>query len=274
MLAHSQRLLRTATAADGAHAPRGADARTLYLSTSTCQRVDASGDALVVTAQRNGEPMRRLRFPLQRVARVVSSAALDWSGAALTLCLQRHLSVCWLDGRGDALGSLHSHQAEAAPFSTALDLMLETPEGLGRYQHWLKARRMKVQLQWGRSTATTISPQQWESTKRSWVYQAQLAPHLPSALQGLLAAAVAAQLQVHRLAPVQHGPGGEPILLAQDLTLLLWGEMNLCSGPLADQAEGNRAIALVFERWQAANGSALLLHLASLQRVASKELRP
>ena len=274
MLAHAQRLLRTRTAADGAHAPRGADARTLYLGQATCQRVDGSGDALVVSAQRDGEPLRRLRFPLQRVARIVSSTTVDWSGAALQLCMQRHLSICWIDRHGDALGSLHSHQAQTAPFATALDLLLETPEGNARYQHWLKSRRMQVQLQWGRTGALAISPQQWEATKRSWVYGAQLAAHLPSALHGLIAACVAQQLQAHGLLPVQLGPNGDPVLLAHDLTWLLWAEMNLCCGPLADQTRGEPEITLLFERWQARNASALLLHLINLHRVASKEQRP
>ena len=272
MLAHAQRVLRVRSAADGAHAQRGGDARTLYLGHATCQRVDAGGDALVVNSQRDGEPLRRLRFPLQRVARVVSSTTTDWSGAALQLCLQRHLSICWLDRYGAALGSLHSHQAEAVQFATALDVLLETPDGHVRYQHWQKSRRMQVQLQWGRTQGLAISPQQWEATKRSWVYGAQIAAHLPPALHGLIAACVAHQLQAHALSPVQLGPGGEPVLLAQDLIWLLWSEMNLCCGPLADQTEGGLEVTLLFERWQARNASALLLHLSSLQRLASKEL--
>ena len=274
MLAHAQRVLRTRTAADGAHAPRGADARTLYLGQATCQRVDGSGDALVVSAQRDGEPLRRLRFPVQRVARVVSSTAVDWSGAALQLCLQRHLSICWLDSHGEALGSLHSHKAETAPFATALDVLLETTEGHARYQHWLKSRRMQVQLQWGRSDGLVIAPQHWEATKRSWVYGAQIAAHLPSAMHSLIAACVAQQLQEHQLLPVHFGPAAQPVWLAQDLAWLLWAEMNLCCGPLADQTDGEREITQLFERWQARNASALLLHLVGLHRLASRELHP
>ena len=274
MLAHAQRLLRTRSAADGALAARGADARTLYLRAAACERVDAVDDALVIVTQRPGEPLRRLRFPLQRVARVVCSTTVDWSGAALRLCMQRRLSICWLDHQGDALGSLHTHQAQNAPFASALDLLLATPPGHEQYQHWFKARRMQVQLQWGRTDGVAISPQQWEATKRSWVYRAQLSAHLPSALQGLIAAAVAQQLQAHGLLPVQLGPGGEPVLLAQDLTCLLWAEMNLCCGTLADQAGAGPESVMLFERWQARNASALLLHLLSLQRLANRELRP
>ena len=274
MLAHAQRVLRTRSAADGALATRGADARTLYLQEAACQRVDAGGDALVIVTQRAGEPPRRLRFPLQRVARVVSSTTLDWSGAALQLCMQRRLSICWLDHHGDALGSLHSHHSQNASFASTLDLLLETPDGHARYQHWLKSRRMQVQLQWGRTDGPPISPAQWETTKRSWVYGATFAAHLPSALQGLIAACVAQQLQAHALLPVQLGPGGEPVLLAHDLTWLLWAEMNLCCGPLADQVDASPETAHVFERWQGRNASALLLHLLSLQRLAGKELLP
>ncbi|MEI8326591.1 MAG: CRISPR-associated endonuclease Cas1 [Betaproteobacteria bacterium] len=265
--------MRSHTAADGANAPRAADARTLYLGQSTCQRVDGSGDALVVSAQREGGPLRRLRFPLERVARVVSSTALDWSGAALQLCLQRHLSICWLDGRGVALGSLHSHGGQTTSFATALDVMLESPLGLERYQAWLKSRRMQVQLQWGRSSAAGISPQQWESSKRSWVYQAQLAPHLPAALYGFSESLVASELQRQCLLAVQFGPCGESVPLARDLTQLLWAQMNLCCGTLADPCDGGQETTLLFERWQAQNGSALWLHLGSLNRAANQELQ-
>ena len=64
------------------------------------------------------------------------------------------------------------------------------------------------------------------------------------------------------------------MLLAHDLTWLLWAEMNLCCGPLVDQTEGGPEITLLFERWQARNASALLLHLLKLHRMASRELRP
>lgn len=275
MLTTSSTRLRSNLAADGAHAPRGGDARTLYLGQSTCQRVDATIDSLVVSAKRTDEPLRQLRFPLQRVARVVSSTAVDWSGKALHLCLQRNLSICWLDSNGDAMGSLYSNNAQPSSFASALDLMLETTEGLERYQHWLKSRRMQVQLQWGRSSPRPIPPQQWEATKRSWVYLAKLdTAHLPTTLHGLLAGCVAQQLQEHRIAPIQQGPDGTPLLLAQDLTWLLWAEMNFCSGALADHAEGGQEVTLLLERWQACNGSALLLHLDSLRRAANKELHP
>lgn len=273
MLTHPQRLLRTRTAADRALGPRGADARTLYLREASCLRVEANGDTLVVATQRPGEPLRHLRFPVQRVSRVVCSTAVGWSGAALQLCLHRRLSICWLDQHGEALGGLYSHHVEMARFSTALDLLLETPEGHLGYQHWLKARRMHVQLQWGRAGGSAITPQQWETTKRNWVYGGLVTVHLPAAMEGLLAACVAQQLQVHQVLPVQFGPGGEPVLLAANLTLLLWAEMNLCCGSLADHAEPGPALVQLFERWQARNASALLLHLHSLQRLAAKALQ-
>ena len=272
MLRGPTRILRSSLAADGATAARGADARTLYLQEATCQRVDASDDALVVTVQRNGEKARQMRFPLERVARIVSSTALDWSGAALQLCLQRHLSICWLSGRGDALGSLYSHRPHALPFASALDLLLETDAGLARYAHWHRSRRMHVQLQWGRLSEQDIAPQAWEACKRHWVYQAQIDAHLPPRLNGLLAAVVAQQLQKDGLAPVHAGPAGTSVPLADDLVCLLWAEMNLCTGPLADQIDGGEELALVLERWQSRNGSALLLHLSSLQRLAGKEI--
>ena len=129
---------------------------------------------------------------------------------------------------------------------------------------------MEVLLRWGKTSVREIEPQEWEATKRSWVYAAELTVHLPAALRGHCQAWVAAQLAQLPLPPIWWGPQGERIDLDEDLTQLLWAELNLCTGSVADGTEGERELVHLFESWHSGNGSALLLHLSSLHRLANK----
>ncbi|MDP3616429.1 MAG: hypothetical protein Q8R49_01190, partial [Rhodoferax sp.] len=74
------------------------------------------------------------------------------------------------------------------------------------------------------------------------------------------------------LTPVLWGPRLEGMDLDEDLCELLWAEMNLSSGTLADKADADMELTTLFERWSACNASALTVHLASLHRTALKAL--
>lgn len=244
-------------------------ARALYLGSREKKRVSCTDEALVVT----NASAQVMRYPVARVARVVSSADLvDWSGPALALCMRAGIAITWLDGKGNAVGSSYPYQRGSTSFATALELWVEDSEGPVRYQNWLRARRMDVLMRWGHSCADNITPQQWENTKRQWVYAGQVSTHLAPGLRSLCLAYVAAQLSSHGLTPVLWGPRLQGIDLDQDLCKLLWAEMNLGSGTLANKAEADLEFTTLFERWSACNASALMLHLASLQRTALKAL--
>ena len=244
-------------------------ARALYLGSREHKRVSCTDEALVVTNTRS----QVQRYPVARLARIVSSADLvDWSGGALALCMRRGIGITWLDGRGKPLGAVYPALRNTTDFATALELMVERPEGLVRYRNWLRSRRMDVLIRWGQSSAERIGPQQWEATKREWVYGGQCPLHLPAALRGYCIACVAAQVAAHGLPPVLWGPDAQNIDLDQDLCELLWAEMNLGSGALADNADADASLTVLFERWSTRNASALLLHITSLQRTAMKEL--
>ena len=247
--------------------PTAVGARALYLGAGEHKRVTSTDEALVVSNSQK----QTLRYPVARLARIVSSPLVDWSGGALALCMRRGISVTWLDAKGQALGSCCPRVRSHLSFATALELMLEDPDGYVRYQHWLRSRRMKVLIQWGSATGQLVSPQLWESTKREWVYGTQLVEHLPRRLRGHCQAWVTAQLLRHQLPPILWGPQGEAIDLDEDLAELLWAEMNLHSGSLADSTESEREQTQLFERWNARNGAALLVHINSLQRTARRE---
>lgn len=247
----------------------GPGARALYLGSREHKRVSCTAEALVVTNAR----AQVTRYPVARVARVVSSAdVVDWSGPALALCMRAGIGITWLDARGQAVGTIYPQVRPSTPFATAMDLWTETPEGLARYQNWLRSRRMDVLVRWGQGSAVAITPQQWENTKREWVYGRQFTIHLGDALRSLCLAYVGAQLGCYGLAPVLWGPELQGIDLDEDLCELLWAEMNLSSGALADKADADATATTLFERWSTLNASAITLHLASLHRNAMKEM--
>lgn len=243
-------------------------ARALYLGAGQHKRVTCTDEALVVTNAR----AQTWRYPLDRVARVVSSTATDWSGAALALCLRRGIGIAWLDPRGAALGVCYPQARSATGSAAALEIMVETPEGVERYRHWQRARRMDVLMRWSAGREAGIAPAEWEAAKRQWVYAGEYPVHLPAGLRGHCLASIGSALARHALPPALWGPKAQRIDLDEDLCELLWAEMNLCAGNLADAAEGDRPLAEWFERWAARNAAALHAHLYSLERTALKAL--
>ena len=248
--------------------PPAPGARALYLGPAEKKRVACTDEALVVTNDRK----QTWRYPVVRVARIVSSTVVDWSGAALALCLRRGIGIAWVDARGEPLGASYPQARGNTGFATALEIMTEAADGPLKYQHWQRARRMDVLIRWGHTQPETISPQQWEATKREWVYASEYTVHLPRPLRGLCLAYVGAQLARQGLPPVLWGPQAQRMDLDADLCELLWAEMNLCAGSLADTVSQDAPATALFERWTARNASALTLHIHSLQRTAMKAL--
>ncbi len=247
----------------------GPGARCLYLGSREHKRVTCTAEALVVT----NASAQTLRYPVARVARVVSSAdVVDWSGPALALCMRAGIGITWLDARGQAVGSIYAQTRSTASLATTLELWSERADGPERYQNWLKKRRMEVLVRWRESHPDNISPQQWETIKREWVYNRHFAVHLPTALRSLCLAYVAAQLNSYGLTPQLWGPRIEGINLDEDLCELLWAEMNLSAGALADNAAETATVTALFERWCTRNASALTVHLADLHRTALKAM--
>jgi len=261
----------TQTTPSGRTIRPGPGARCLYLGSRERKRVTCTAEALVVT----NASAQTQRYPVARVARVVSHADLvDWSGQALALCMRAGIPITWLDTHGQPVGSVYPQIRPTLSLQTALEVWSEHEQGVQRYQNWLINRRMAVLMQWHGQHASSISPQQWENTKREWVYQAQFSVHLPLALRGLCLAYVAAQLASVGMVPTLWGPKLEGMDLDEDLCQLLWAEMNLCAGTLANKVQEDATRIAMFERWSTQNAAALCVHLAHLHRTALKALHP
>lgn len=248
--------------------PPGPGARALYLGAREKKQVTCTDEALVVRNARQ----QTLRYPLERISRVVSSITTDWNGSALALCLKNSIGITWLDGQGNALGTCYPTHRWHPKFSTAVELLTETQDGYLQYQHWQRSRRMAVMIRWGKTHAERIDLAQWENVKRNWVYGENVDIHLPPALRGQCLAWVGSQLAREGLTPQLWGPDAQAIDLDQALCELLWAEMNLCAGAVAGASSAEEPVTVLFERWNALNGSALALHFSSLYRVALKAL--
>lgn len=250
------------------HAGPAPGARALYLGARERKQVHCTEEALVVRNER----AQTLRYPVARVARVVSSTTVDWSGGAIALCLMRGIGITWLSGSGESLGTCYPQRRGQDSLATALELLLEAPDGPTRYQNWLRSRRMDVLMRWGTQSADRIDPLTWENTKREWVYHQRIDVHLPTALRGLCMAFVGAQLATHGIQPLLWDANAQRIDADQDLCSLLWAEMNLKAGSLAQAADSELPMTALFERNGIHNASALQSHLHSLQRMAMKAM--
>lgn len=248
----------------------GPDARALYLGSREHKRVSCTDEALVVTNAR----AQVMRYPVVRVARVVSSAdVVDWSGPALALCMRAGIGITWLDAHGQTMGSIYAQKRNTASLATVLELWSEREDGLQLYHNWLRARRMDVLVRWRQAQpANTTTPAQWEAAKREYVYASRYSVHLPPALRDLCLAYVAAQLNSHGLTPQLWGPRVENMDLDEDLCELLWAEMNLGAGSLADEVKEEATVTELFERWSVRSASSLTLHLVHLHRTALKAM--
>jgi CRISPR associated protein Cas1 len=244
------------------------DARALYLSGMGKKRVTCTDAALVVT----NEHAQTYRYPIGRLARVVTTPAADWSGGAIALCLRHGIGITWMDAGRETLGTSYPTWRDNTDCATALELMLQSPSGQQRYDHWLRARRMDTLTRLAAAHTPNFAPAQWETLKREWVYANQHTTHLPPSMRALCLAHVNSQLSAHRLPPVFWGASVERIDLDQDLCALMWAEMNLGTGDLANHVEQGHAITELTERWLTQNRCTLEVHLNTLQRTALKAL--
>ena len=251
---------------------RALDARTLYLAAAEPLRISSTGEALVITRPDG----RAQRVPIARVLRVVCTQTTDWSGAALCLCQQRGVPITWLDHRGEAHGHLWPRRAQATDLADALQALAnDAPDWNEAYANWLRHQRLRVLQRWQTERAHAGHPvgeAEWHTAKRQYVYLDDIAEHLPPLLHGMAAALVAARLSECGLQPHYWCAVGGPIELADDITRLVWGEMNLCGGTLAAAIDAPQEAAAVFERWAGTCVGAIHLHLANLRAHALREL--
>lgn len=251
------------------HAPLYApDRKPLYLQPSQSQRVDAGPDHLLLRRD-TGTP---LRFPLARIARVVCNTHTHWSGHAIALCLQNAIPIIWVNGHGHALGHTSPVPARTAALETLLDSYLELKDWRPRFDNWLIHRRLHILHAWAQTQPPGLDAERYGALKRSFVQNGQIPPGFAPEGAGYSHALVAEQLARQDLHMVYWGFDGQALALGQDLAALLWGQLNLESGTLANIAGAGQLPAHLFEA--RAHGLALQLqgHLGSLKCHLAREV--
>ncbi|MFM2069245.1 MAG: hypothetical protein RLZZ584_4154 [Pseudomonadota bacterium] len=261
--------------AAGLSGPRRAlDARTLYLAGDTPLRLSSTGEALVI-ARGDGMPAQRL--PIDRVLRIVcSNPRVDWSGAALALCLQHGVLVSWLSAQGRAQGQLWPARSTRMALAELLEVLCADDPGWPESWHnWLRHQRQALVRDWCRQREQAGQPvgeAEVQLAMRRVVYRNETPQLLPEVMQGLATALVAQRLNDAGLAPRLACWGGETVELLHELARLIWIEMNLCAGPLAGAIERPREAAALFEHCAGTCAGAVHAHLAHLHGHALRRL--
>lgn len=243
----------------------------LYLAARKPIQVGAQAQSLVV--RHAGSPTQRI--PLARIDRIVCNRHTDWSGEALALCLAHGITLTWLDGSGCALGDCSPRLAEPSSLDTAIERFLELPGWASSYGNWLRRRRMAVLFQWAHERLEHTGPvsrDEWETAKREFVYKGALQATLNAELRGWCHALIVARLHDAGLHTRYWAHDGEPLELAEDLSVLLWASVNLAGGCMLAKARAPRVQAMAFEAAIDRYIERICDHLAQLRRHVAQAL--
>lgn len=233
----------------------------------------STGEALVASRP-DGEVHR---LPATRLLRVVCNERVHWSGAALSLCQHRGITIAWVDGRGSPSGYLWPAQSPRSELADTLEALSGLPGDWSQtYTNWLRQQRLRVLQHWHAERTASgqpVSAAEAQRARRAWVYRNELHEHLPPIVHGMISALVASLLAERGLAPRYWCADGENIELAADISRLIWGELNLCGGAIAEAMRESREAAALFEKWSSRCADLAFVHLASLRAHAARELQ-
>lgn len=250
----------------------GAPARKpLYLATRNPVHIDAGATWLVLRRP----DAATVRYPLARISRIVCNHNAHWSGAALALCLKHHVPIAWIDGRGRSLGSALPRLGVCNPLDTAIADYVELPDWSERFDNWLARRRLEVLTTCADRAlreSRAVDAAAFAELKRQYVHNRQHPIGFSPEGEGWCHALVVSRLHEQGLHARYWGYDGHPLELADELSALLWAELNIECGTIPAAAEGGRTLMLLFESWVHGREGRLLAHVADLRRHIAREL--
>jgi hypothetical protein len=116
--------------------------RPLYLAPEREGRAELDGPSLLVTLDgRAGQ-----RFPLRALSRVVVSGRIQLQAAAIAACLERGVTITFLSRDGTTAGWALPEQTSQSAVNENLRHLLESDNGLGRYEDWRRAAERRALL--------------------------------------------------------------------------------------------------------------------------------
>lgn len=229
-------------------APQAVDSHRLplYLRGQVPTRVDIDGPAFLV--QRQGKAA--VRYPFNRVARIVTGQTVEWSARAIASCLRHDIPVVYTDRQGAPVGYLHARLRTPSRLDAVLIELMDRPDGFEHYAHWLRAERMRAILDWRRARAASGHPlgeDEFRERVRRHVYQSAEEAH-GIAAEALYKSAIQAYvlqlLQRSGTRPLYWGIGARALHLAKDLAELLMLRLALELDGLGSVAQGDESAML------------------------------
>lgn len=217
---------------------RAVPARPLYLVGSGHIVLTADGPALVVRINRRAP----VRYPVVRVARIVSGPSVQWESGALTICIRERVPVVFTERDGTVVSRLEPMARLPSSLAQMLEQWLGQASWRASFDNWLRAERMRVIARWRRSmhAAGKVRPEsQVRELVRRYVYMAApVAPLGPRS--GIFGAALLALVSEQvRNAGVAHrylGFAGQELDVASELCSLLELQLALRLGSLGQEA--------------------------------------
>ena len=260
------------------HAPlmRADDApprQPLYINGTVRWRVETRHGALELAAE--GRALRR--FPLGRVDRVICGPGVDWTGEALFECLKWGVTVLFENGRAQAVGYALPAVAQGEPLHQCLMLFAGVPEAHVQFENWLRHRRMEVVARWWEGYVAahpSTTGYYYDEVKRQFVYWAEVLPRLNESLRVLCEARALAELRRAGALPAYDLADDLQLAVLDEITTLVWGQINLESGALAVMAAERLLQVSFLEAWFEQNALVLSRHLSALKLFVVEALRP
>lgn len=236
----------------------------LYLLEGKARQVEIHGESLRIV----GPCCPTRAVPLARVCRIVCGPDVQWEGSALCACLSRGIPVTWVDEHGNDAGTAVPRHIATGPVHDALVLYVQLPRWEGRYQNWLRSRRMNVLTNWAGSLGhgDRVPRYVFDDLKRQYVYQNSLADHFVPEARGWCVSVVVQRLISEGIHAQYWAFGGVSLHLAEDLGGLFWADLSLHCGTLAEQIPTGPEALLFFETWVQRNLIRLLHHIGDLKR--------
>lgn len=134
---------------------------------------------------------------------------------------------------------------------------------------------MAVLIRWAKQRleqGRTVEPNEWEARRREFVYGNRLPSCLPPELHGWCRAWAVSRLAAAGLCSRYVGYDGEPLALADDITMLVCASLTLESGALMAGDMEQNVLALAFEAGVADRDRRLRGHLAQLNMHVARAL--
>lgn len=196
----------------------------LYLLSSEKSILLYQSNSLVL--KRSEHPI--IRFPLERINRIVANKNIHWSGNALMETLKRKIIISWVSAESEVIGNATPIQAEY-DLQDIFSLLVETKNWQALYENALRFIRMSIlkDILLAEKNKSSHYFDNVESLKRKFVYANEFEVVFSKEIKAWCENHVVQQLISAGLNLSYTGPNKTILALSDDLSHLLFAKFNL-----------------------------------------------